>query len=74
MSRIVHEGRLGQEAARRGWTATELARESTLGHATVSAATISARSAALIAAQPRVLTSAVIEAPTMAATPRELNL
>jgi len=38
MSVVVHPGRLRQEMARRGWDATDLARESRLSQATVSAA------------------------------------
>jgi lambda repressor-like predicted transcriptional regulator len=38
MSVSVHPGRLRQEMARRGWGVSDLARESRLSHATVSAA------------------------------------
>ena len=38
MSVVVHPGRLRQEMVRRGWAATDLARESRLSNATVSAA------------------------------------
>ena len=54
MSVIIHPGRLRREMARRGWAATDLARESKLSPATVSAAlggrAIAAGSVALIAA------------------------
>lgn len=53
MSVLVHAGRLRQEMARRGWAATDLAREARLSHATVSAALsgkpIAAGSLAMIA-------------------------
>jgi hypothetical protein len=53
MSVIVHPGRLRQEMARRGWAGKDLARESRLSAATVSAALsgrpIAARSVTLIA-------------------------
>ena len=53
MSVIVHAGRLRQEMTRRGWAATDLAREARLSQATVSAAlagkAISATSLSLIA-------------------------
>ncbi len=53
MSVVVHPGRLRQEMARRGWAATDLARESRLSAATISAALsgrpIAAKSLALIA-------------------------
>lgn len=38
MGVVVHPGRLRQEMARRGWAATDLAREARLSQATVSAA------------------------------------
>jgi len=38
MSVVVHAGRLRQEMTRRGWSATDLAREARLSPATVSAA------------------------------------
>jgi transcriptional regulator with XRE-family HTH domain len=38
MSVLVHRGRLLQEMTRRGWAATDLARESRLSQATISAA------------------------------------
>lgn len=38
MSVHVHSGRLRQEMARRGWAATDLAREAKISHATVSSA------------------------------------
>jgi transcriptional regulator with XRE-family HTH domain len=53
MSVLVHPGRLRYEMARRGWAASDLARESRLGPATISAALrgrpIAAKSLALIA-------------------------
>lgn len=66
MSVIVHAGRLRQEMARRGWAATDLARESRLSGATISAAlsgrAISASSVSLIAnALSRVPASEVID-------------
>ena len=79
MSVVVHAGRLRQEMARRGWAATDLAREATLSPATVSAAlggrAISATSVGLIAAAlSRVPASAVIDSLIMADNPRELGL
>lgn len=53
VSVIVHPGHLRQEMTRRGWAATDLARESRLSNATVSAALagrpVSEHSLALIA-------------------------
>ena len=53
MSVIVHAGRLRFEMVRRGWSGTDLARESRLSPATISAALagrpIAARSLDLIA-------------------------
>jgi len=53
MSVVVRPGRLRHEMARRGWAAVDLARESRLSQATVSAALagkpIAARSAGLMA-------------------------
>jgi transcriptional regulator with XRE-family HTH domain len=53
VSVVVHPGRLRQEMTRRGWAATDLAREAHLSPATVSAAlagrSISENSLALIA-------------------------
>ena len=54
MSVVVHPGRLRQEMTRRGWAATDLARESRLSQATISTALagrpVAAKSLALIAA------------------------
>ncbi len=66
MGVIVHPGRLRQEMTRRGWAATDLAREARLSPATVSAALggkpIAASSVALIAhALSRVPASTVID-------------
>jgi lambda repressor-like predicted transcriptional regulator len=53
MSVVVHPGRLRQEMARRGWAATDLAREARLSQATISTALagrpVAAKSLALIA-------------------------
>jgi lambda repressor-like predicted transcriptional regulator len=53
MSVVVHPGRVRLEMTRRGWAATDLARESRLSQATISAALsgwpIAAKSVALIA-------------------------
>jgi transcriptional regulator with XRE-family HTH domain len=53
MSVVVHAGRLRQEMVRRGWAATDLARESRLSQATISAALagrpVAEKSLALIA-------------------------
>jgi len=53
MSVVVHAGRLRLEIVRRGWSATDLARESRLSPATISAALagrpIAAKSLDLIA-------------------------
>jgi transcriptional regulator with XRE-family HTH domain len=53
MSVVIHPGRLRQEMTRRGWAATDLARESRLSQATISAALagrpVAAKSLALIA-------------------------
>ena len=53
MSMIIHASHLRQEMARRGWAAADLARESRLSQATISAALasrpITAQSVALIA-------------------------
>lgn len=53
MSVVVHAGRLRQEMTRRGWAATDQARDARLSPATVSAALgdkpIAASSVALIA-------------------------
>lgn len=53
VSVIVHPGRLRQEMTRRGWAASDLARESRLSQATISAALggkpVAAKSLALIA-------------------------
>jgi transcriptional regulator with XRE-family HTH domain len=53
MSLVIHPGRLRQEMARRGWAPVDLARESRLSPATVSAALsgkpIAERSLALMA-------------------------
>ena len=53
MSVVIHPGRLRQEMTRRGWAATDLARESRLSPATISTALagkpIAARSLGLIA-------------------------
>jgi transcriptional regulator with XRE-family HTH domain len=53
MSIVVHPGRLRHEMVRRGWAATDLAREARLSNATVSAAlagrAVSEQSLALIA-------------------------
>ena len=53
MGSVVHPGRLRIEIARRGWSATDLAREARLAQSTVSAALagrpISNRSLELIA-------------------------
>lgn len=53
MSVVVHPGRLRQEMVRRGWSATDLAREARLSEATISAAlsgrSIAERSLGLIA-------------------------
>jgi lambda repressor-like predicted transcriptional regulator len=38
VSVVIHPGRLRQEMARRGWAATDLARESRLSEATISTA------------------------------------
>jgi transcriptional regulator with XRE-family HTH domain len=38
MSVVVHPGRLRQEMARRGWAASDLAREARLSQATIGAA------------------------------------
>lgn len=66
MSVLVHAGRLRQEMTRRGWAATDLAREARLSPATVSAALggkpIAASSVALIAtALSRVPASSIID-------------
>jgi hypothetical protein len=53
MSVAIHAARLRQEMARRGWAAVDLARESRLSQATISAALagkpVAANSVALIA-------------------------
>ena len=53
MGVVVHPGRLRQELARRGWSATDLAREAGVSRPTVSAALagrpIAARSLGLVA-------------------------
>jgi lambda repressor-like predicted transcriptional regulator len=53
MSVIVHPGHLRREMIRRGWAATDLARESRLSQATISAALagrpVAEKSLALIA-------------------------
>jgi len=53
MSVVVHPGRLRQEMARRGWAASDLARESRLSQATISGALagrpVAAKSLSLIA-------------------------
>ena len=53
MSVVIHPGRLRQEMTRRGWAATDLARESRLSQATISTALagrpVAAKSLALIA-------------------------
>jgi lambda repressor-like predicted transcriptional regulator len=53
MSVVVHPGRLRQEMTRRGWAATDLAREARLSHATISTALagkpVAEKSLALIA-------------------------
>ncbi len=66
MSVVVHPGRLRQEMTRRGWNASDLARESHLSQATISAAlagrSIAAGSLALIArALSRVPANGVID-------------
>ena len=54
MGVVIHPGRLRLEMARRGWSATDLAREAGLSRPTVSAATsgraVAARSVGLMAA------------------------
>jgi lambda repressor-like predicted transcriptional regulator len=54
MSVVLHAGRLHQEMGRRGWAATDLARESRLSQATISTAfagkPIAEKSLSLIAA------------------------
>ncbi|MGH7861521.1 MAG: hypothetical protein ACREOS_04705 [Candidatus Dormibacteraceae bacterium] len=78
MSVIVHAGRLRQEMARRGWAATDLARESRLSPATVSAAlggrAIAASSVGLIAqALSRVPANTVIDSLIMVDRSAELG-
>jgi transcriptional regulator with XRE-family HTH domain len=78
MSLVVHAGRLRQEMARRGWAAVDLARESRLSPATVSAALggkpVAASSVALIAdALARVPASQMIDALIMIDGDRSLG-
>ncbi|MGH9090011.1 MAG: helix-turn-helix domain-containing protein [Acidimicrobiales bacterium] len=78
MSVVVHAGRLRQEMARRGWAAVDLARESHLSPATVSAALggrgVAASSVALIArALDRVPASGTIDALIMVEGPHTLG-
>jgi transcriptional regulator with XRE-family HTH domain len=67
MGVVVHPGRLRLELARRGWSATDLARESGVSRPTISAAlagkAIAARSVGLMArALARVPAEPVIDA------------